>query len=105
MEQLTPKKWEFLQDSHAGRRSGQQAEEKPVSWKEISHSSEELSDHLIHETDGQTVMGPWWVAPHPGHNCLDMHILAYLKTNWRDLFDPLRNVSTSKKSPCLAFYF
>lgn len=68
MEQLIPKKWEFLQDSHAGRRNGQQAEEKPVSWKEISHSSEELSDQLTHETEGRTVTGQWGggTTPWPG---------------------------------------
>lgn len=64
MEQLTPKKWEFLQDSHAGRRNRQQAEEKPVSWKEISHSSEELSDQLTHETEGWTVTGQWGAGRH-----------------------------------------
>lgn len=41
------------------RRNGQQAEKKPVSWKEISHSSEELSDQLTHETEGRTVTGQW----------------------------------------------
>lgn len=48
--------------------------EELVSWKEISHSSNNLWDTLGDETEAQIVRSQGWAGPQLDQDYLDVHI-------------------------------
>lgn len=66
---IVPKKLEFLQDSHAGRRLklGFGRREELVSWKETSQGPKNLSDSPAGELEAQRIE---WAGLLPHLDCL-----------------------------------
>lgn len=53
---MSPKKLEVSQECYSDRMTKSASQREPLSWKEISHLSDNLSGHLAGETGCKTVV-------------------------------------------------
>lgn len=75
IKQQTPKKWEFLLESHIERNKRLHPERGIGSQIEISHSSNSLAGHLPWWARSQINEGQWWARPQLDLECLDVRFL------------------------------